>query len=100
MEKAIVLYEGNENWRRAYLRTLAGEQLVVSNAFIDERYFEIMVFETDNHARIIDYSEYEYYRVYDRADAEQLFEETIETWRSESRTLDERLIQIMQYCYK
>lgn len=89
MEKAIVLYEKDSKWERAYVQTLAGDQIVVSKAFIDGKYYEIMVFQTDNHARIINYSEYESHRVYESVEVEQLFEEVIEKWRSEERTLVE-----------
>lgn len=89
MEKAIVLYEGNENWRRAYVQTLAGEQILVSKAHIDKKYYEIMVFKHDGCTRIVDYNAYEDYRIWEKADADELFEEIIEKWRSEERTLEE-----------
>lgn len=89
MEKAIVLYEGTENWKRAYILTLAGEFVLVSKAWIDEKYYEIMVFETDRYTRIVDYSPYEDHRIYEAADAEEAFEEVIERWQIETRTLDE-----------
>ena len=89
MEKAIVLYERAKNGKRAYVQTLAKEEVLVCLTFIDEKYYEIMVFKADNHGRIIDYSDYENYRILDHAAAEELFEIVIENWRSETRTLDE-----------
>lgn len=90
MEKAIVLYDiKSENWKKAYVQTLAGQEVVVSCAFVEKKYFEIMVFQTDNHGRIVNYSEYEMHRLYERADAEEMFETVIEAWRNETRTLEE-----------
>lgn len=90
MEKAIVLYDlSSENWKKAYVKTLASEEVVVSLSWIDRRYFEIMVFQADGHGRIVNYSEYEMHRLYERADAEEQFETVIENWREETRTLQE-----------
>lgn len=90
MEKSIVLYDfKSENWKKAYLQTLAGQEVVVSLAFVEKKYFEIMVFQTDGHGRIVNYSEYETHMLYERAEAEEMFEAVIEKWRDERRTLEE-----------
>ena len=44
MEKAIVLYERAKNGKRAYVQTLAKEEVLVCLTFIDEKYFGIMGF--------------------------------------------------------
>lgn len=90
MEKSIVLYDlVSENWKKAYLKTLADQEVVVSLAFVEKKYFEIMVFQTDGHGRIVNYSEYETHTLYERAEAEEMFETVIENWRSETRSLKE-----------
>lgn len=89
MEKAIVLYEKGDKFEKAYVQTLAGEQVVVSKVLIEGKYFEIMVFKADNRGRVINYDQFEEYEIVHPVIAEYCFEEVIEKWRSESRKLIE-----------
>lgn len=87
MEKALVLYEKGNKFEKAYVQTLAGEQIVVSKVLIEDKYFEIMVFKADGHGRIIDYNQFEEHEIIHPVIAEYCFEEVIEKWSNETRTL-------------
>lgn len=89
MEKSIVLYEKGTKFEKAYVQTLAGEEIVVSKVLIGDKYFEIMVFKTDGHGRVINYDQFEEHEIKDAAEANKRFEEVIEKWRSEERKLIE-----------
>lgn len=89
MEKAIVLYEKGNKFEKAYVQTLADEEIVVSKVLIEDKYFEIMVFKTDGHGRVLDYNQFEEHNIQDAAEAERVFEEVIEKWSNETRTLIE-----------
>lgn len=89
MEKSIVLYEKGIKFEKAYVQTLAGDEIVVSKVLIGDKYFEIMVFKTDGHGRVINYDQFEEHEIKDSAEAERVFEEVIEKWRSEERRLIE-----------
>lgn len=89
MEKAIVLYEKGNKFEKAYVQTLASEEIVVSKVLVEDKYFEIMVFKTDGRGRVLDYNQFEEYSIRDAAKAEQVFEEVIEKWSNETRTLME-----------
>lgn len=89
MEKAIVLYEKGNKFEKAYVQTLAGDEIVVSKVLIEDKYFEIMVFKTDGNGRVLDYNQFEEHNIQDATKAEQCFNEVIEKWSNESRTLFE-----------
>lgn len=91
MEKAMVLYERGNKFEKAYVQTLAGEQIVVSKVLIEGRnnYFEIMVFKTDGHGRVLDYNQFEEHEIIHPVIAEYCFNEVIEAWSNETRTLME-----------
>lgn len=89
MEKSIVLYERGNKFEKAYIQTLAGEEVVVSKVLIEDKYFEIMVFKTDGHGRVIDYNQFEEHANIDPLVVEYIFDEVIERWSNERRTLME-----------
>ena len=87
MEKTIVLYEKGNKFEKAYVQTLAGEQIVVSKVLIDNKYFEIMVFKTDGNGRVLDYNQFEEHSIVNPTIARLTFEDVIEKWSNETRTL-------------
>lgn len=87
MEKTIVLYESGNKFEKAYVQTLAGEQIVVSKVLIEDKYFEIMVFKTDGNGRVLDYNQFEEHTIYNPTIAKLTFEDVIEAWSNETRTL-------------
>lgn len=87
MEKAIVLYEKGNKFEKAYVQTLAGEQIVVSKVLIEDKYFEIMVFKADGNGRVIDYNQFEEHTIINPTIAGLTFEDVVETWSNETRTL-------------
>lgn len=89
MEKAMVLYEKGNKFEKAYVQTLAGEQIVVSKVLIEDKYFEIMVFKADNHGRVLDYNQFEEHSIWNPTIARLTFEDVIEQWSNETRTLIE-----------
>lgn len=89
MEKAIVLYEKGNKFEKAYVQTLAGEEIVVSKVLIEDKYFEIMVFKTDGHGRVLDYNQFEEHSIMNPTIAELTFKDVIEKWSNETRTLME-----------
>lgn len=89
MEKAMVLYEKGNKFEKAYVQTLAGEQVVVSKVLVEDKYFEIMVFATDNHGRVLIYEPLDEYTILNPVIADYGFKDSIEQWSNETRTLME-----------
>lgn len=87
MEKAIVLYEKGNKFEKAHVQTLAGEQVVVSKVLVDDKYFEIMVFATDGHGRVLIYEPLDEYTILNPVIADYGFKDCIEQWSNESRTI-------------
>lgn len=80
MEKSIVLYEKGNNFEKAYVQTLAGEWVVVSKVMVEGKYFEIMVFATDGHGRVINYEPLDEYTILNPVIAEYGFNDAIEAY--------------------
>lgn len=89
MEKAMVLYESGNKFEKAYVETMAGDQMVVSKVLIGDKYFEIMVSKTDGNGRVIDYNQFEEHSIMNPTIAKLTFQDVIEKWSNETRTLDE-----------
>ena len=89
MEKSIVLYEKGDRFEKAYVQTLAGEEVVVSKVMVEGKYFEIMVFATDGHGRVLLYEPLEEYTILNPVIAEYGFNDAVEQWSNEERTLEE-----------
>lgn len=87
MEKAIVLYEKGDKFEKAYVQTLAGEQVVVSKVMIEGKYFEIMVFATDDHGRVLLYEPLDEYTILNPVIAEYGFNDAVEQWSNETRKI-------------
>ena len=87
MEKAIVLYEKGNKFEKAHVQTLAGEEVVVSKVLVEDKYFEIMVFATDGHGRVLIYEPLDEYTILNPVIAEYGFNDSIEQWSNETRTL-------------
>ena len=89
MEKSIVLYEKGDKFEKAHVQTLAGEEVVVSKVMVEGKYFEIMVFATDGHGRVINYEPLDEYTIINPVIAEYGFNDAVEQWSNEERTLME-----------
>lgn len=87
MEKSIVLYEKGNKFEKAHVQTLAGEEVVVSKVLVEDKYFEIMVFATDGHGRVLIYEPLDEYAILNPRVASMTFEDVIEKWSNETRTL-------------
>lgn len=87
MEKALVLYEKGDKFEKAYVQTLAGETVVVSKVMVEGKYFEIMVFATDGHGRVLIYEPLEEYTIINPVIAEYGFNDAVEQWSNEMRTV-------------
>lgn len=87
MEKTMVLYEKGNKFEKAYVETLAGEAVVVSKVLVEDKYFEIMVFATDGHGRVLLYEPLDEYTILNPRVASMTFEDVIEKWSNETRTL-------------
>lgn len=89
MEKTMVLYETGNKFEKAYVETLAGDWMLVSKVLIEDKYFEIMVFKTDGNGRVLDYNQFEEHCIINPTIAKLTFQDVIEAWSNETRTLDE-----------
>lgn len=87
MEKALVLYEKGDKFEKAYVETLAGEQVVVSKVLVENKYFEIMVFATDGHGRVMIYEPIDEYKILNPVIAEYGFNDEVEKWSNETRKI-------------
>lgn len=87
MEKTMVLYEKGNKFEKAYVETLAGEAVVVSKVLVEDKYFEIMVFATDGHGRVLIYEPIEEYTILNPVIAEYGFHDTVEQWSNETRKI-------------
>ena len=87
MEKAIVLYEKGNKFEKAHVQTLTGEEVVVSKVLVEDKYFEIMVFATDGHGRVLIYEPLEEYTILNPVIAEYGFNDAVEQWSNETRTI-------------
>ena len=63
--------------------------MVVSKVLIGDKYFEIMVSKTDGNGRVIDYNQFEEHSIMNPTIAKLTFQDVIEKWSNETRTLDE-----------
>ena len=89
MEKTMVRYEKGDKFEKAHVQTLAGEEVVVSKVMVEGKYFEIMVFATDGHGRILIYEPLDEYTILNPVVARYGFKEAVEQWSNETRTLEE-----------
>ena len=87
MEKALVLYEKGDKFEKAYVETLAGEQVVVSKVLVENKYFEIMVFATDGHGRVMIYEPIDEYKILNPVIASYGFNDEVEKWSNETRKI-------------
>ena len=87
MEKALVLYEKGDKFEKAYVETLAGEQVVVSKVLVENKYFEIMVFATDDHGRVMIYEPIDEYKILNPVIASHGFNDEVEKWSNETRKI-------------
>lgn len=87
MEKSIVLYEKGDKFEKAYVQTLAGEEVVVSKVMVEGKYFEIMVFATDGHGRVLLYEPLDEYTILNPVIAEYGFNDAVEQWSNETRKI-------------